>query len=268
MLHNTHVMIKNKTLYIIAGAAGEIGSTYLKQLLAGDNDCIAVVRNKKVSFESSHLRSIACNLDNEYEIQEKFTDVLMEEYSRIVYLHTIGVDKFDPRGYPHIKPMNTIDPDIYNTNVNSFKYLYRYCIKRIRTHNLGHDKKIDFKIAIIAGTSDKHTPFVIESFCEVKFILRQYIQSAVNLYPDWISGLSINVTSTITESALKVRPFADTTYWLTPEDVVNQSINDLIKNDTGYYEIDLMKKSPLFVNDYYENKVLLYDKWSKETGIK
>ena len=268
MLHNTHVMIKNKTLYIIAGAAGEIGTAFVKQLTDKGNDCVAIIRNKTVSFKSPHLRSVTCDLTNQLEIEQSFADISFEDYGRIVYLHTIGVDKFDPRGYPNIKPMDTIESDIYNTNVNSFKYLYRYCIKRIRDYNLGHDQNIDLKISIIAGTSDKHTPFVIESFCEAKFILRQYIQSAVNLYPGWISGLSINVTSTITESALKVRPFADTTYWLTPEDVVNQSINDLIKNDTGYYEIDLMKKSPLFVNDYYENKVLLYDKWSKETGIK
>lgn len=261
-------MNKNKTLYIIAGAAGEIGTAFVKQLIGKGNDCIAIIRNKTISIESPYFISVTCDLTNQLEIEKCFTNISFEDYERVVYLHTIGVDKFDPRGYPNIKPMNTIDADVYNTNVNSFKYLYRYCIKRIRDYNLGHDQNIDLKISIIAGTSDKHTPFVIESFCEAKFILRQYIQSATNLYPNWVSGLSINVTSTITESALNVRPFADTTYWLTPEEVVNQSIDLLMENKSGYKEIDLLKKSPLFVNDYYENNTLLYEKWSKETGIK
>lgn len=261
-------MIKNKTLYIIAGAAGEIGTAFLKKLTDNKNDCIAIVRKRQVSFQSSFLKVVTLDLTEQDEIRNGLNDIRFEDYERIVYLHTIGVDKFDPRGYPKIQKMKTIDSDIYDTNVNSFKYLYRYCVKRVRDYNLGHDQKINLKISIIAGTSDKHTPFVIESFCEAKFILRQYIQSAVNLYPDWVTGLSINVTSTITESALKVRPFADTTYWLTPEDVVNQSFNSLVENVSGYKEVDLLKKSPLFVNDYYENNILLYDKWSKETGIK
>lgn len=268
MLYYVFIMNKNKTLYIVAGAAGEIGTSFLKKLTDNKNDCVAIIRKREVSFESPFLKTIKLDLTSQYEIETGLKDIKFEDYQKIVYLHTIGVDKFDPRGYPKIDKMKTIDSDVYDTNVNSFKYLYRYCVKRVRDYNLAHDQKINLKISIIAGTSDKHTPFVIESFCEAKFILRQYIQSAVNLYPDFVSGLSINVTSTITESALKVRPYADTTYWLTPEEVVSQSIETLIEDSKGYKELDLLKKSPLFVNDYYENNTLLYDKWTKETGIK
>jgi hypothetical protein len=121
---------------------------------------------------------------------------------------------------------------------------------------------------IIAGVADKYTPFVIESFCEVKFILRQYIQSAVGLYPEWCSGLSINITSTITKSALAVRKFAQTEFWLTPEEVVERSIEELVANKKGYKEIDIIKNSPQFIKGYYENDKVLYEKWSKETGIR
>jgi hypothetical protein len=260
-------MINNKTLVIIAGAAGEIGIEFCKGLAIKGVDCIAVIRNKQLSVDFPSIQSVSCNLDNQYEIEEKFLQVKFENYNHVIFLHTIGVDKFDPRGYPNIKPMDTIDSDIYNTNVNSFKYLFRYCARRIRNINLYSGKEIKFKTAIIAGVADKHTPFVIESFCEVKFILRQYIQSIVQLYPEWASGLSINITSTVTESALKVRPYADTTYWLTAEDVVNKSIDELLVDTGGYKELDLIKSSPYFTSDYYENDEVLYQKWSKETGI-
>lgn len=261
--------MKNKKLIIIAGAAGEIGNEFCKQLAEQHIDCIAVVRNKAIAITSLCIKSIRCHLDNQQEIEQKFAGVDFEAYDEVVFLHTIGVDKFDSRGYPTIHTMNTIDPDVYNTNVNSFKYLMRYCVQRIRSINLHRDDtKINFKIAIIAGVADKYAPFVIESFCEAKFILRQYIQSQVGLYPEWVSGLSINVTSTITQSALAVRPYADTTYWLTPEELVSQSADSLISIEKGYKEIDIIKSLPNFVDGYYENNYLLYEKWSKETGIK
>jgi hypothetical protein len=257
-----------KKLVIIAGAAGEIGTAYIKDLIKKDIECIGVIRTRSVEGVDSPLfRSVVCNLDSIQEIAREFESVDFSKYNQIVYLHTIGVDKFDPRGYPNIRPMATIDADIYNTNVNSFKYLFRYCVERVRDVN-NSGRKLNLKSVIIAGVADKYTPFVIESFCEAKFILRQYIQSAVGLYPEWCSGLSINITSTITKSALVVRKFAETDFWLTPEEVVNQSQWELVAGNKGYKEIDIIKNSPQFIQGYYENNKVLYEKWSKETGIK
>ncbi len=256
-----------KKLIIIAGASGEIGSAFIKKFLQEENiECTAIIRNKALLIEDNNLTKITCNLDNIYEIESKFKEIDFRKYAEVIYLHTIGIDKFNPRGYPNIKTMETIDPDIYNTNVNSFKYLFKYCLNKIKEINKDNITTL-FKTVIIAGTSDKHTPFVIESFCEAKFILRQYIQSAVNLYPQWCSGLSVNVTSTITESALAVRPFADTTFWLTPDEVVDQSLQKVVQTGLGYSEIDLFKYSPEYTSDYYNNNEKLYTKWSKETGI-
>jgi len=150
--------------------------------------------------------------------------------------------------------------------VNSFKYLLRFLVKRVREVRQ-EGKNIELKTAIIAGVSDKYSPFVIEGFCEVKFILREYIRSYVTRFPEWFSGLSINVTSTITKSALGVRPYANTEFWLTPSDVVEKSYEQTVSNDEGYKELDVIKFSPEYADDYYENQEKLYIKWSKETGI-
>ncbi len=256
-----------KKLVIVAGAAGEIGQAYIKKLLEKEIEVLAILRNKDLSFENNNLRKIKINLDNEVDIDEKLSDIDIDSYGQIIYLHTIGVDKFDPRGYPEIKKMKTIPEDIYDTNVNSFKYLYRYLYRYLlkRINNNGNQK---LKVAIIAGAADKHTPFVIESFCESKFILREYIRSGIELYPEKVSGLSINITSTITDSALKVRPFAELTYWLTPKEVAERSIDSLLESRNGYNQIDVIKHSPLFTENYYEDNELLYKKWSAETGIK
>lgn len=259
-----------KTLAIIAGAAGEIGSSFSKAFADKGIDVIAIIRTKKLSFSSPLISEVVCHLDDKKDIESKFENISIEDYQEVIYLHTIGVDKFDPRGYPNIQPMQTIDPEVYTTNVNSFKYLMRYLVQRVGNHNISIKNNTRLKIAMIGGVADKHAPFVIESFCEAKYIIRQYIQSQVNLYPEWVSGLSINVTSTITESALKVRPHADTKYWLKPDDVVNRSLEILLTNFTsrdGYGEIDIIKELPNFVQGYYENDEMLYKKWSRETGI-
>ncbi len=261
-------MTKKSTLLIVAGAAGEIGTEFCKKAITAHIDCIGVIRNKKTGITSKYFQEITCHLEDSKQIEKVFASINFNDYQQIIYLHTIGVDKFDPRGYPHVRAMDTIDPGVYNTNVNSFKYLLRYCIKTI--HNINLVKKgikIKFRCVVIAGVADKHTPFVIESFCEAKFIVRQYIQSYVNLYSKWVSGLSINVSSTVTKSALQVRPHADTKYWLTPKNVVDRSFKALVSKAKSYNELDIYKHSPEFVHNYYIDNDMLYKKWSKETGI-
>lgn len=256
-----------KILAIIAGAAGEIGTTFCHFFANKQIDCIAVVRNKQLPIKSTYIQPVSCNLDSQRDVEEKFSAIKFDQYQQVIYLHTIGVDKFDPRGYPEVQKMETIDPDVYNANVNSFKYLMRFLVGKIESTNKSLIEKTELKISCIAGTADKYSPFVIESFCEAKYIVKQYIQSQCSIHPNWISGLSINITSTITQSALAVRPHAETTYWFLPEEVVKESFENLLKKGVGYSEIDLIKKSPNFVQGYYENNELLYEKWSKETGI-
>jgi hypothetical protein len=258
------------TLVIVAGAAGEIGTQYCKEIVERGVECIGVIRNKRIEFASPLLTPVICQLNQEQSIHDAFDKVDFSKYTRVIYLHTIGIDKFDPRGYPNIKPMETIPTDIYDTNVNSFKYLLRYCVSRINFINEKKSKKdkVAFKAAIVAGVADKYTPFVIESFCESKFILKQYIQSCIGLYPEWVSGLSINISSTITQSAIAVRPHADLKYWLEPSEVVSQSMNQLMSSARKYVEIDIIKKSPDFFTGYYQDNKVLYEKWSRETGVK
>ena len=115
-----------KTLVIVAGAAGEIGTAFIKETTNNNAHAIGVIRNTQVDVESDNFTAIQCSLDKEQDIKAKFDNVDLSQYENIIYLHTIGVDKFNPRNYPDVTKMATIDPDVYDTNVNSFKYLLRY----------------------------------------------------------------------------------------------------------------------------------------------
>ena len=107
-----------KILVIVAGAAGEIGIEFCRRIISKKIDCIAILRNKKIAIESPFLSQVTCDLTNEKEIETVFAQVDFEKYQRVVFLHTIGVDKFESRGYPNIKPMDTIPYDVYDSNVN------------------------------------------------------------------------------------------------------------------------------------------------------
>ena len=261
-------MRKQKMLMIVAGAAGEIGTAFCRETIKNNIDCIGIARNSLINLNSPIFTQVVCNLQSEKSIQNAFVNVDFAKYKKIIYLHAIGTDKFEPRGYPNIQPIETIPEDVYNTNVNTFKYLLRYCVHRIKGSNEKNNSNTKFRVAIVAGVPDKYSPFVIESFCEAKFILRQYIQSSISMFPSWISGLSINVTSTITKAAVRMRPYADTTYWLNPEEVVEKSFNELISKFSNYKEINITKDSPDYFEGYYLSKEALYEKWSRETGIK
>lgn len=258
-------MNKNKKLFIVAGSAGEIGGEFCRILVEQKEEVIAIVRNRPVEITSQYLTSISCDLTDSRSIETSMEKNDFSKYGKITFIHTIGTDKYDPRGYPETKKMRTIDPGVYDTNVNTFKYPLRY-LTSILSKIRANGTPIIFKVVMIGGIPDKFTPFVIEGFCEAKNICREYIRSAVSLFPDWISGLSINISSTITRAALQVRPHADLTYWLKPEEVVQCSIESLCRDETGFSEIEVFKSSPDFRPGYYEDPKALYEKWSHDTG--
>jgi hypothetical protein len=255
-----------KTCIIVAGAAGELGTEFCRVLAERTVDVVAVVRNRKLSITSPCITEIGCDLTDSVSIEKAFTGLDLSKYDHIIFLHTIGTDKFDPRGYPNISKMSTIDPDVYDTNVNTFKYPLRYLVATLRKINAGRPVSIHFKAVLVGGVPDKYGPFVIEGFCEAKNLCREYIRSAITLNQEWVCGLAVNITSMVTKSACSVRPFADLTHWLVPEEVVEQSIGTLMAHAVGFNEIEIIKRSPEFKEGYYEDAKALYEKWSRETG--
>lgn len=261
---------KNQLL-IVAGVASEIGKEYCLEAINRGIECVGTIRNNDVDINSPLFTKVRCDLESEESIHEVFDHLDFSKYENIIYLHTIGEDVFEPRGYPRIQPLKTIPEEIYRLNVNTYKYLLRYCVTRISKSNSlveQNDSLIQMKSGFIAGVPDKYAPFVIESFCETKYIIRQYARFFTERYPDWFSGLCINITSTITPKAVKTRPFANTTFWLTPQEVAEKSVDELLSVGRGYKEIDIIKEDPGFNPAYYESNNLLYEKWSRETGKK
>lgn len=186
-----------------------------------------------------------------------------KKYDRVIFIHSIGVDKFENQNYPNIEVLETIDKEVYHSNVNTYKYLAASLVEKLRReHESGSKTKLT--LSMIGSVADKHGIIFLTSFTESKHIVRSYIRTAVERFPWVISGLIINISSTVTKSALKVRPHADTTYWLKPEETVDESLPALLdKGRTGYKEIDIYKEHPEMDENYYRDPDKIFKRWSK-----
>ncbi len=75
----------------------------------------------------------------------------------------------------------------------------------------------------------------------------------------------INVSTVNTGNENILRPHADKTYWLHPEEIVSQTLPELV-NISSYKEIDLFKEKPDFNENYYLDHEAILKKWEKEMG--
>ncbi len=250
---------KKKYLFIIAGASGEIGAAFIKQL-AGNFPIIGISRTNELDSLHKNLSWIHCDLTRHQDVEKAFSEKNFSIFEKVFLIHSIGLDKFENTNYPAIEPLETIDPTVYNSNVNTYKYIAATLMDKIsRERKAGSKTKL--VLSMIGSVADKHGVIFLTSFSESKNIVRAYIQFAVREHK-WISGLIINISSTITKSALGVRPYADTTYWLNPIDVVRKSAATLLKTKRGYNEIDIYKKDPNYDPDYYKNNEKIFSRWS------
>jgi short-subunit dehydrogenase len=248
-----------KNCIIIAGANGEIGQAFINRFIP-NNKIIAISRYKASKINHPNLDSVVVDLTKPRDLEKAFLDFNPTKYKEIILIHSIGRDKFENQNYPKIDPLETIDPSVYASNVNTYKYIARLLIKKVKIAR--KIKPVKLRLVTIGSVADKYGLLVITSFSESKNIVRSYMRDAAALFP-WISALVINISSTVTKSALEVRPFSDTTYWLTPKEVVERSWKKILRQFNHYEEIDIYKNDPKFRRDYYFDDKKVFDRWVK-----
>ena len=254
-------LTKNQTkdLIIIAGVTGEIGIDFANYY-SKEYRVIGISRTG-MQKDYDNFEMLNMDLLNPEDVVEKLDTIDFDGVCNVTVLHSIGVDKFENTNYPKIEPINTIDEDVYNSNVNTFKNLVRPLIEKIE--ELREDgNRIKLKLSMIASIADKHDVLMLTSFSESKNIVRSYMRNLSNNF-SWVSAFVINVSSTVTKSALEVRPFSDTKYWLTSKDIVSRSAKRLMSSKKEYTEIDVFKKNPAFEKDYFSDNAKIFKRWAK-----
>jgi protoporphyrinogen oxidase len=75
----------------------------------------------------------------------------------------------------------------------------------------------------------------------------------------------VDVSTVDTGNENDLRPHADKTYWLQPEEIVVKALPELMTLST-YKEIDVVKQKPDFNPDYYLDHEAILKKWKQEMG--
>ncbi|MFA6073025.1 MAG: SDR family NAD(P)-dependent oxidoreductase [Candidatus Woesearchaeota archaeon] len=246
------------TLVIISGASRGIGKAFLNHYSQQPNtNCIGLTRSKNTNQQYAQLDLLQTNKVKEFVNHLNLTDV-----DKVIYMHSIGIDKFEPNGKPHIDTDNDgIDDEVYSSNVTAFKNLAEPLMDRI------YSKRLPLTIINIGSLSDMFEVPFWQSFSKSKNQVRQYMKANSN---EKIKGVMLNVSSTLDEEGRKYgRPFADTTYWQKAEDLVSKSVKFIDGHEpgVGYIEADFFNPSPFYRPDYFTNHARLYKIWQKDMGF-
>ncbi len=178
---------------------------------------------------------------------------------RLVYLHSVGMDKFEPHGKPHIDyDKDGIDDEVLASNLTTFQNFVEPLLDKVQ---------IPTTICAVGSISDIFNVPFWHSFSRSKNRIRKFLKS---LCRGNVKGLVLNVSSTLDEEGRRYgRINADTTYWQTAKELVAKSsgiLDSFQEIDANYAEFDFFKHDPSFTRDYFTNLPRLYERWQRELG--
>lgn len=243
-------------LFLVTGASGKLGGAFvnkLKEVSAGK-----VYAFSRKSTNTCADKSYLVDLLEEKEVLSIFKDLDFHEYDEIILVHTVGKFKFEDGTTVTVDDDGDgIDDDVYRTNVITVKNI----LKSLFSCSAEETK---IKVCAFASVSDKYNIPFWSSYTRSKNILRGYLQTLCEIRK--ISALVVNVSTVDTGNENQLRPLADKTYWLEPEEIVTEVLPS-IENLVGYQEIDIIKENPSFKKDYYIDHDVLLKKWHTEMGL-
>ncbi len=247
-----------RQLVIVSGARQGIGKSFLDHYQSiPDTECLGFSRTQNPQYLQLDL------------LDETVTSLAVDSLDfngigRILYLHSVGMDKFEPKGVPHIdNDGDGIDDEVYNSNVGAFVNFATPLIEKATK------LRIPLLLGNVGSISDVYAVPFWQSFSRAKNLVRQYVKSINNPF---VRGIFLNVGSTLDEEGIYKygRIKADTTYWQTVKELVQKSvplIDEMMDGPAMFAEFDFYKYNPHFRPDYFINLPKLYFMWQREMGF-
>lgn len=245
-------------LVIVSGASNGIGKKFFGHFRRQKGVCCIGISRTKGSL--LHL-----DLMNKEATAAIVSALPLEGIKRIIHIHSIGIDKFEPNGKPQFDNDNDgIDDAVYSSNVTAFFNLAEPLI------GITAEKKIELLFCHVGSISDSHLIPYWQSFSRSKNIVRKFLRFNPHSH---VKGLFLNVSSTLVEKkdggGQFARPLSDTKCWLKPSQIVKNSVA-YIENFTSklvkYAEFDFVNPSPQYSENYFTDLRKLYDTWQKNMG--
>jgi len=256
---------KKRTLVIISGATAKLGKAYVSYFTKNNALKIIGLSRKTKNIKKDNVEYLKCDLINKNEVYEKISDINISFFKEVWLIHAVGKFKFEEFGEPKEDyDLDGIDDEVYDSNVVSFLSIFVPLVKKIE--KLSKRNKINLKIMCFGSVTDKYSIPYWTSYTNAKNKLRNILKNSIEnkVFRKFMKVLFINVSTVDTGNENLLRPFADKSYWLEPEEIVIKSVKELLKDKKGWTEIDIYKHKPEFDPSYYHNTSIILKKWKRE----
>ncbi len=241
-----------RELYIVTGATGRLGAAFAEELLKTGQNVIGLSRK---SAGNADFKIVGADLLDENSTSEAVGQMDLQRYSKLIVIHAVGKFKFEKHANDITdKDQDGIDDEVYRTNVVTLENLLRAFFQKDKICN-------EITICTFASVSDRYNIPFWNSYTKAKNFLRKYLEELAAAGK--ARALMVNVSTIDTGNENLLRPHADKTYWLRPEDVASKTLAE-IKTDFTYKEIDIIKENPEFTENYYRDHEAILKKWQKE----
>jgi NADP-dependent 3-hydroxy acid dehydrogenase YdfG len=236
-------MVKRQ-LVVISGVTGSLGHAYATHYHTQGCKVIGLSR-QPTSQRLESVDYLVTNLLDKKTTTIAINRISFENIANILVIHPVGRFIFE-------NEFKEVDPEIYASNVETFKNVAMPLIKG----------KIPTTLVGFGSISDKYDVPHWRSYSKSKNALREYMQTLA-YSNDNIRSIFLNLSSVKTTNESRLRPFANTDYWLTPEEIVERSIPEFSFSGK-WKEIDIFNLSPDYSPEIYTDHQRLKERWLKE----
>lgn len=236
----------NTRLVVISGITGSLGEAYVDYYRKTQNKVVAISR-KIPERTYAGIKYLQADLLDKRESRRCIGGLLLENITDLLLIHPVGRFKFE-------EDFTEIDPEIYASNVETLTNLVDPLLER--------QDKPNITLVAFGSISDKYNVPFWRSYSESKNALRRYIHELAGK-EEGIRGVFINLSSVKTRNESKLRPFANTSFWLTPEEIVQRSIQELSSKEK-WKELDIFNLSPEYSPVIYTDHSKVLERWKRE----
>ncbi len=246
------------TLAIVTGTNGAVGQAYAEELSRQSIRTIGIVRTlPKTKISSVEYYDDVDLLDGE-KVRRTIESIGCSDALRLLLVHPVGKFKFENQ------PTDTIDQEVLLSNYATLEHVLYPLLENVR-------QQARITVCGFGSVSDKYDVPFWRSYTAAKNKLRTLLQELSRKLMSTdvhMRSVMVNVSTTDTGNENILRPNADTSHWLKPAKIVEQSLPVLLGNDPSFYqEIDVIEPVTGFSpEEYYKNPQEVLAKWRKEMG--
>lgn len=238
-----------RTLAIVTGdAAGKLGRALRMRLESARVTCVGVARRSAPGV-------MVVDLFDRAKVAEAISHIQFCDFERVLIAHAVGAFKFEPYNTETVR--RTADPAIIASSVATFRNLVDAVWAR----------KGDLPVSVlcVGSLAENWNVPCYHSYTVARRIVRQQLRS---MTAEGVGAVYAKLSTVRVPSERALRPCADDTYWLSPEQFAERVAPFLLAVPRGrYIEVDVNNQMPGFdPYEQYADYEAVLNRWRHDMG--